>query len=196
VCGAPGNFCVAAPVNFDAEIFPRSLITSVSRPSFARPPVAPPGATNSCGQALAGGVNSRFDMSRQISCAVADPTGITGPVCAFAPRPFPTDNAEGNDDARPNDEKNDPFAAGVIAMNGRAVAAGFIGSFDPPSFAIPHALGAAGDTVELRLNFREFARLDYHNTWFLISNRQPWFATFRAEKNAAGVWIDSGSTAG
>jgi peptidoglycan hydrolase-like protein with peptidoglycan-binding domain len=195
-CGAPGSFCVAAPVNFDAEIFPHSLITSVNRPSFARAPVAPPGATNSCGGTLAGGVNGRFDMSRQISCAVVDPTGITGPVCVFTPRPFPTNNAEGNDDAGSTDEKNDPFAAGAIAMNGRAVAAGFIGSFDPPSLVIPHGLGAAGDTVEIQFNFREFARLDYHNTWFLISNRQPWFATFRAQKNAAGVWIDSGSTAG
>jgi peptidoglycan hydrolase-like protein with peptidoglycan-binding domain len=194
-CGAPGTLCVNAPVNFDAEIFPRSLVTSVDRPSFARAPVAPPGATNACGLALAGGINGRFDMSRQINRAMVDPAGLRA-GCMFVAVPFPTNNAEGNDDTNVADEKNDPFAAGVIATTGRAVAAGFLGSFDRPSFIMRHTMGVAGDTIERRVRFREFARLEYHNTWFSISNVQPWFATFRLQKNAAGLWVDNGSVAG
>jgi hypothetical protein len=194
-CGGAGNLCVFATVNFDAEIFPRSLITNTDRPSFAGAPTALSG-TNSCGAALAGGVNNRFDMSRQISVGVTDPAGHTATVCVFTPRAFPTDNAEGNDDANTADEKNDPFTAGTIAMNGRAVAAGFIGSHDPPSIRLPHGVGATGDTVEVRMNFREFARIDYHGTWWQFSNRQPWFVTFRVQKNAAGLWVDNGSVAG
>jgi hypothetical protein len=193
---AAGAFCVFATVNFDAEIFPRSLVTAANRPSFARPPVAPPGAANSCGAALAGGVGGRFDMSRQINVTNVDPAGHLAAACVFTPRAFPANNAEGNDDARFADEKDDPFAAGAIPMNGRAVAAGFIGSYDPPSLNIPQPLGAVGDSIEASLTYREFARLEYHQTWWLVSNRQPWFATFRVQKNAAGLWVDNGSAAG
>lgn len=190
------SLTLSAAVDFDAEIFPRSLITAANRPNFARAPVAPPGGNNSCGNALAGGVGGRFDMSRQISRVIADPAGLRAGNCLYTNVNFPANIAEGNDDANFNDEKDDPFAAGVIPATGRAVAAGFLGSEDRPSRRLPHALGAVGDTIELQLRFREFARLEYNQTWWLISNRQPWFVTFRAQKNAANLWVDNGSAAG
>lgn len=192
----PGRLCAFAPVNFDAEIFPRSLITAVNRPNFARAPIAPPGGNNSCGLALAGGVGGRFDMSRQINVATTDPAGALAGLCVFTPRAFPANNAEGNDDANFADEKDDPFAAGAIPTNARAVAAGFIGSYDAPFMNLSNARGAAGDRTEIQMNFREFARVEYHQTWWLMSNRQNWFATFRAQKNAANQWVDNGSVAG
>lgn len=190
------SLTLSAAVDFDAEIFPKSLITAANRPNFARAPVAPPGGNNACGAALAGGVGGRFDMSRQISRVIADPAGLRAGNCLYTNLNFPANNAEGNDDANFADEKDDPFAAGVIPNTGRAVAAGFLGSEDRPSRRLPHALGAVGDTIEVQLRFREFARLDYHETWWLISNRQPWFVTLRAQKNAANQWVDNGSAAG
>jgi hypothetical protein len=195
-CGAAGRFCVFARVDFDAEVFPKALFATPNRPSFAAAPIAPPGGANSCGAALAGGVAARFDMSRQISVAVVDPAGHVGGVCVFAPRPFPANNAEGNDDIHPGDEKDNPFVAGAIPLTGRAVALGFIGSTDTPSVIVPHALGAVGDTIEIQMRFREFSRLDYHRTWWLISHQAGWFVTFRVRRNAAGVWVDNGSVAG
>jgi hypothetical protein len=193
--GAAGTFCRFATVNFDGQVFPRELTRpGVDRPDFARAPVAPHGGTNSCGVALAGGIAGRFDMSRQIQAATVDAAGHIGGVCAFTPRLFPANNAEGNDDAGVGDEKDDPFAAGAIAMNGRAVALGSIGSFDVPSIRLPHATGAVGDVVEIHLTFREFARIEYHRTWWLMSNRAPWEVHFRLIKNAANVWVDNGST--
>jgi Domain of unknown function (DUF4157) len=196
--GLPGTFCVFATVDFDAEIFPKSLTTEVNRPNFARGPIPPPGGVNPCGLPLAGGVTDRFDMSRQSASAVIDPAGfVANPgLCIFSPHPFPGDNAVGNDDVGTGDEKDDPFVAGNIPLNGRAVANGFIGSTDVPSINIPHALGAVGDTIDIRFNLREFARLDYHLTWWLISNRLPWFVHFLLQKNAANLWVDNGSTAG
>jgi hypothetical protein len=190
------DFCAFSAPGFDAEIFPRSLITSVNRPSFARAPVAPPGGVNACGVALANGINNRFDVSRQVECAIADPQGHLATICAFTPRGFPANNAEGNDDAGTADEKNDPFVAGNIALGGRAVAAGFIGSEDTPSVSMPHAVGVVGDTFEIQFRFREFARIEYHRTWWLMSHRVGWSTTLRAQKNAAGRWVDNGSAAG
>lgn len=186
---------LSAPADFDAEIFPKSLITAVNRPNFARAPIAPPGTTNSCAEALAGGVGGRFDMSRQVQIVFNDPAGLFAD-CHNTPQNFPANNAEGNDDAAVGDEKDDPFAAGAIPVNGRAVAVGFIGSHDAPTRPFSHGVGSVGDTVEIQLSFREFARLDYHQTWWLISNRRSWFANLRAQKDAAGHWVDNGSAAG
>ena len=190
----PGQLDLSAPVEFDGEIFPRSLITSPNRPSFARPPVPPPGGANSCGSALAGGVNNRFDMSRQVQIAAVDPKGLF-PECVNSPGPFPADNAEGNDDAGTADEKNNPFAGGIIPVNNRAVPAGFIGSHDAPGRPFPDAVGVAGDSIQIDLTFREFARLEYNRTWWLISHIAPWAVHFRARKNAANKWVNDGSSA-
>jgi hypothetical protein len=190
----PTELDLAAPVDFDGEIFPKSLITSPNRPDFLRPPVPPPGGANSCGDALTGGVNNRFDMSRQVNIAIADPKGLFAD-CHNAPGPFPANNAEGNDDAGTADEKNNPFAIGVIPLTGRAVPAGFIGSHDAPGRPFPDAVGAAGDSVSIDLSFREFARLEYNRTWWQISHIAPWAVHFRARKNAANKWVNDGSTA-
>ncbi|MGH8543025.1 MAG: hypothetical protein ACREX3_05200, partial [Gammaproteobacteria bacterium] len=197
-CGGWGNQCTFATVDFDAEVYPRALFGTPDRPAFAGAPVAPPGGNNSCGVALSNGVNNRFDMSRQIQCGVNDRAGHLAPLCVFAPRAFPgaADNAHGNDDAGTADEKNDPFVVGAIGLNGRAVPAGFMGSYDPPSLRLPHAMGAVGDAVEVRFDFIEFARVEFHRTWWLLSNREPWFVRLRLQKDVTGLWVDNNSAAG
>jgi hypothetical protein len=133
-------------------------------------------------------------MSRQIQIAAVDPGGLF-PDCVNTPGPFPTNNTEGNDDAGTADEKNDPFAAGAIPITDRAVPAGFIGSHDAPTRTFADGIGAAGDSVHIDLTFREFARLEYHSTWWQISHLAPWAVHFRVRKNAANTWVDDGSTA-
>jgi len=106
---------------------------------------------------------------------------------------FPANNAEGNDDFGADDEMNDPYAGGTIPATHRAVAAGFVGDEDRPGFSVRDINGVAGDTATLTATFREFVRLEYHGTWWLISNRPTWSVDLRLRKNAANHWVDDGS---
>lgn len=190
---AAGQLCVWATTNNDAEIFPKEIITDPDRPNLAgASSVAPPGGLHPCGGALAGGAPLKWDFSRQVNFAFG---GILAGTCGGAAG-FPANNAEGNDDSHAMDEMNDPYAGGAIPLNGRAVAAGFVGDYDAPSFGRSDAAdGVPGDRATLVSVFREFVRLEYHKTWWLISHRPTWQVNFALLKNAAGHWVDDGSHA-
>lgn len=184
------SLCIWATINNDAEIFPKSIITDADRPNLAgASSVAVPGGTSPCLGGLAGGATLRWDFSRQTN--ISFEPKFAG-VCVNTA--FPGNNAEGNDDTNVADEMNDPYAGGTIAFNGRAVAAGFVGDTDAPKDPLNDAQGVPGDTDFMTATFREFVRLEYHKTWWLISHRPTWGIDFRAIKNAAGHWQDNGST--
>jgi hypothetical protein len=186
------DFCIWATVDFDARIFPAQITTDADHPALegARN-VNPPGGNHVCsGNALAGGAPLRWDFSRQVSVAFG---GLAAGSCGGGTG-FPANNVEGNDDSHAGDEMNDPYNGGAIPISGRAVAAGFMGDTDRPAINLSDALGASGDVVSLTSNFREFVRLEYHRTWWLISRRPTWGVNFLAIKNAAGHWQDNGST--
>jgi len=173
-----------ALINFTGTIIPAAITRGPDHPDLEGPnTVAPPGTVNTCREPLAGGVDHKWDMSRQIQKHRTDPAGIGARHCTWVDAVFPTNNAEGNDDANTNDENNNPYG-------GRGV----ITSRDHPRRAIRDGLGNNGDTLEFDLNFREFARLEYHGTWWRVSHFFPWRVTLRAIK-VAGRWIDNRSTA-
>ncbi len=183
---------VDANINLTGRIFPASIITDADRPSLDGPnTVNPPGGTNVCGGALAGGVDHKWDMSRQRRLAVVDPAGLLPNMiatmnngCVNNLSVYPATREEGNDDAGTADENNDPYAnAGVIT------------STDDPTRPFPDAVGANGDTFEEHLQFKEFARLEFHRTWWNVSNFFPWRVHYRIQK-LAGQWQDNGSDAG
>lgn len=186
-----GDFCVWATVNFNARIFPGQIITDGDHPALegART-VAPPGGNHPCGNPLAGGAPLRWDFSRQFSFAVG---GIVAGACGGAAA-FPNNNALGNDDSHAADEMNNPYTGGNIPTNARAVPVGSVGDYDAPSLNLSHAAhGVAGSTATSAADFREFVRLEYNRTWWLISHRPTWGFTFRLRKNAANRWVDDGS---
>jgi hypothetical protein len=89
---------------------------------------------------------------------------------------------EGNDDTTDaTDEINDPYG-----NSGKLIAA------DNPGIGIAHSAGSDNDTYELRLHFREFARLEIAGTWYRISDYFLWKYHIKFKK-VAGKWINDGS---
>jgi len=183
---------VDSNINLTGTIFPASIISDADRPSLdGANTVPPPGGTNVCGGALAGGVDHKWDMSRQRRLAVVDPAGLLPNMiatmnngCVNNLSVYPAAREIGNDDAGTGDENNDPYANG-----------GVITSTDDPTRPFPDAVGADGDTFEEHLQFKEFARLEFHRTWWNVSNFSPWRVHYRIQK-VAGHWQDNGSDAG
>jgi len=183
---------VDSNINLTGTIFPASIISDADHPALEGPnTVPPPGGTNVCGGALAGGVDHRWDMSRQRRLRVIDPAGLLPNMIAIMNNGcvnnlsvYPAAREEGNDDAGTGDENNDPYAnAGVIT------------STDDPTRPFPDAVGVDGDTFEEHLQFKEFARLEFHRTWWNVSHFFPWRVHYRIQK-VAGHWQDNGSDAG
>ncbi|MBK8538394.1 MAG: hypothetical protein IPL59_26965 [Candidatus Competibacteraceae bacterium] len=89
----------------------------------------------------------------------------------------------GNDDAGVLDENNDPYTAPNIGK--------LLGS-DTPSRGILHSSGANGNTVEWRIHFMEFTRLEINRKWYLISDYIPWRVHYKLKKES-GKWKDNAS---
>ncbi len=64
---------------------------------------------------------------------------------------------------------------------------------DLPSRGMVHAVGDNGDTVEWRLQFIEFIRLNIGGTWYRISDDFPWRCHIKMKK-VAGKWTNNGSS--
>ena len=167
--------------------------------------VPPSGGLNYKGSALTGGANKQWDSSRQIRQKTLNPSGVTLPGDAsfhdnFHNYPSVTDGdgrpggagaisfrdwlVAGNDDAGVGDEDNNPYSAPHI---------GKLWGIDRPSRGIKHSEGSNGDTVEWRLHFREFARLEINGKWYLISDYFPWRVHYKLKK-ASGKWRNDGSS--
>lgn len=162
---------ISVSFNSMATIRPFEITTDADRPNLeGANTVMPPGGTNSCGQALSGGANRKWDMSRRI--AIRAETNANNPAltlgCLDNTDNFPADPIIGNDDAGPGDEDNDPYANG-----------GTLKSFDPPMRTFSLGGGNVGDTYMSRLWFQEFARLQIGNSWFVISDPLRWRVEFR-----------------
>lgn len=188
---AAARLDVAGAAGFTGTIHPPSLITDADRPALDGPnTVPPPGGANICGTPLAGGADHRWDVSRQRRLRNLDPAGLlpaigvaAPPACLDAAGGFPAAPEIGNDDTGTTDESNDPYAGG-----------GVITSTDTPARPYPDAVGTDGDTLEQRLQFREFARLEFNRTWWKVSAAVPWRVHYRVVK-VAGRWQDNGSDA-
>jgi hypothetical protein len=89
----------------------------------------------------------------------------------------------GNDDAGTGDEDNNPYTAPPV---------GELWGIDRPTRAVLHANGSNGNTIEWRLHFQEFARLEICGTWYLVSDYFPWRVHYRVRK-AGGQWTNNGS---
>ena len=179
-----------ATKNFTGTIHPAAIINDPDHPELEGVNTVNPAGNNYCGVALSGGVDHKWDMSRKLNQQVTNPNRVVppvgppaGPPCFWTNVAFPGRDAEGNDDTVTTDENNNPYAGGEI-----------ITSNDIPGQAIPDGLGNNGDTLVFGLRFREFARLEYHRTWWRVSHLFSWRVTFRARKTG-GRWVDNGSTA-
>jgi hypothetical protein len=184
------GFGARATVNFTATVRPPRIITDADRPDLSgvNPTAVPDSGIHLCGSALAGGANRRWDITRRFRQRVLNPAGLVPP----APNPacfwtnqlaFPANNAEGNDDTHTGDETNNPYAnAGVLT------------SRDTPADFVNDAQGSVSDTLEIRMHFQEFARLDLGGAWHTISPPQPWRFHLRARNLPILGWVNNAST--
>ncbi|MHC4399783.1 MAG: LysM peptidoglycan-binding domain-containing protein [Planctomycetota bacterium] len=170
---------------FIHRIQPVSVITDADRPNLrGANTTSPPGGNHPLfGDPLSGGVDRKWDSSRQIKAKVFNAGGITNsqftqppPVAVAA---YPTNDVEGNDDRATGDENNRPYATG-----------GVLRGYDSPGVGIAHAAASNGDTFEWRLHFREFARVELAGTWHRISNFFPWRIHLKFRKSA-GKWVNN-----
>ncbi|MGB7923298.1 MAG: hypothetical protein WCF57_08640, partial [Pyrinomonadaceae bacterium] len=180
-------------VSFQAQIFPASILTAADRPNLAGGnDTDPPGGNHWTGDPLADGADHHWDFSRKMRTRFLNPSGIPGAslqvpgglLARFLtdrPAAYPAAWEEGNDDRSPNDENNDPYTAAMTAT-------------DPPGFNFSNAAGANGDTVEIRLHFLEFVRLELSRAWWVISSMFPWRVHMRLRKDA-GAWVNNGTDA-
>jgi len=165
-------------------ISPSTIITRVDRPSFSgsvsSPPNVPSGDTGvyNKGVSLAGGVNAKWDSSRQNKTNVLNPNSLNfnnfGDIKYYTTYVnYPSDDACGNDDEGAGDEDNDPYSAPHQ---------GAVFGYDDPNYPAPHSEGSIDNTFEIRNHFRGFARLQLGTTWYRISDWYLWRSHFKFKK--------------
>jgi hypothetical protein len=212
------GFLIRMGYNFVHAIQPASMITTADHPDFttgtpAAAPVA--GGVNYAGESLSGGVNSKWDSSRIIRRKTLNPAGVSLPGNASFHGTFPefpsmldgdghSGGADaisfqdwlvvGNDDSGTTDEDNNPYDARVAAVliGPGSSATGQLTGYDAPSRFLLHSAGSNGDSVEWRMHFQEFTRLDINGKWYLISDHFPWRVHYKVKKTS-GKWRDNGS---
>jgi hypothetical protein len=204
------DLAIGLGFDFFHTITPASIIsTTADVPNLTGPKVTPlPGGTNHAGNSLQGGADRKWDNSRQIRKKFINPANI--PVASinggasfhttFPNYPSAADgdghpggagaidadlvSIMGNDDAGTGDpENNDPY---TDPNKGKLT------GIDRPTRSISHSVGADGNTVEWRLHFLEFTRLEISGKWFRISDDFPWRIHIKMRR-AAGKWVNNGS---
>ena len=177
-----------ARIRWIAEIHPIEIITDPDHPNLEGPPDPNnlPQGTNSSGDLLAGGVNAKWDMSRQIRTRSysGDPL-----VPDANPKPidnnpsYPTSEVVGNDDTRTDNWDNNPYDLGTPL--------GQLTSGDTPSRAIDAFVGSLGDKHQWKLQFREFVRVELEGHWYRCSDWGLWrfhIAAIYAERDGIAAW--------
>jgi hypothetical protein len=208
--GAPPYFAFdntsiifSGPISFTYAIQPASIISAtpatVDIPDLRGPnndlggtPVPPPrvpaadvNVQNSGANTLDGGAANKWDVSRQNKQKPINLANIPDTIASMNAQGFgdlmvlytnfPSDPLAGNDDKGVGDEDDDPYTAGLAGV-------GNIQSGDAPGRQILHSDGDVGDTFELRLHFREFARVLLDDKWYPISGFSLWKIHMRAKK--------------
>jgi hypothetical protein len=210
ISSTASDMSIGLGFDFVHTITPASVIsTTADVPNLTGPKVTPlPGGTNHAGKSLQGGADHKWDNSRKIRKKFINPGNI--PLAAIGGNPsfnstFPNYPSAadgdghpggagaidadlvpivGNDDAGTGDpEDNDPY---------HDPNKGKLTGTDQPTRVMPHAAGADGNTVEWRLHFLEFTRLEISGKWFRISDDFPWRVHIKMKK-VAGKWVNNGS---
>jgi len=176
---------ISGGYKFTHTIQPGSIITDSNRPDLSgAKTIDPPGGMHWDGEPLANGADKKWDNTRQIKSKWILPAGITSVQCCGSlpdGLTYPTDDVEGNDDRSTGEENNDPYS-NSSKLNGE----------DKPTISALHGVGTNGQTIELRLHFREFARLEIAGSWYRISDFYLWRVHFKWIKSS-GKWVNNGS---
>lgn len=195
----PGG-SVQATWDFTATIEPATIITDADRPDLTGAPtsnVPNHNAKHANDGKPYGQPTLKWDISRAWRVRALSPVvstndmwdlkGIWGgtlydnlPNANLIQVPYPGNDIEGNDDSGNTVEDDDPYGAPNV---------GKLTDHDPPNqpFVLDRAT-PVGSTIEYRLQFREFVRLEIDGTWHRVSGNFLWRLHSKMEK----VWIRGG----
>lgn len=188
---------LVAPWTFIHRISPPQIIIDPDRPWLdgTNPTQVPQTLRTLKGTSLRYGANFVWDASRQVRVRMLDPRGIVPRLRDSLD--YPKDPVEGNDDDNTSDEDNNPYdnAHGKGVKGGKPFTfdnRDHLKSIDTPSLTLRHSWGKDGNTVERRLHFLEFTRLDLGGKWVRISDDFEWRYHIKFKKEA-GKWVNDGS---
>ncbi|MFD0895845.1 hypothetical protein KBB96_07850 [Luteolibacter ambystomatis] len=178
------------------KVYPENIITDQDIPDLTGVNITlPPGYSKKhivSNQPLSGGVNKKWDASRQIRIKVLNPNGYSKaqlpevdgalfddqPKAEDTPEQFPDSSSiEGNDDSNPDDEFNNPYDENGV---------GRLASSDNPTHLMMNTTGAVGDVFEMRDHFKEFVRLEIAKKWYRVSDPLEWRVHFKMKKEKNG----------
>jgi hypothetical protein len=209
IISTPASLNIGMGYNFTHTLTPSTIITDSDRPdlSAANTSAVPPaGGLNYAGGALTGGANKKWDSSRQVRQKFINPSliplaSIPGGISFhtdFLSYPSLADGdgrpggagaivaedlaVSGNDDSGVGDETNNPYSGSIGKLLGE----------DKPNRIMLNSVGADGDTVEWRLHFSEFSRINLGTKWYRISNGYEWKVHYKMKK-VAGKWENDNS---
>lgn len=202
---------------FTHTISPATIITDADRPNLtgAGGNVPPTNGLNYKGDSITDGAPKKWDNSRKIHQKFINPSNIPLadiPGDASFHTTFPNYPSAADGDGRPGgagaiDASLVPLVgnddAGVLFQGDNDPYSdpdkGKLTGADTPNRIMLHAKGNNGDTVEWRLHFIEFTRLEIGETWYRISDDSDdsddslWRLHFKMKK-VADKWTNDGSS--
>ncbi len=186
--------------SYSFEITPQEIITDDDKPDFIKDPgdtISPVPDGNMrhiiSDAFLSGGADSYWDASRQIRAKILNPRMYTKNEFPILPGKFfdgqpqashvvvdyPKADNIGNDDTHTGDEHNNPYVANP-QFTGSEV--GKIVSHDTPNMSIFAQTGGLGDTLEYKLHYKEFLRLNIGDKWFRVSDFVEWKSDYKFKR--------------
>jgi len=149
--------------------------------------VDPPGGLHPWShQPLKDGADIKYDASRQVKVyTICSDNNYQNEMQASTPDVlnFPQLETEGNDDGNTIGETRPYPLTGPTASMLES---------DRPFVELMHSKGSAGATFEEVAHFREFARVQIGNSWYMCSDPFLSKLTLKA-KHQNGKWVDNGS---
>ena len=180
-------------IRWTATVKPIEIITDQDRPNLEGSNTTnPPGGTNWKGVSLQRGVNSKWDISRQIRTKVRKNGNVmsVGALKAYfmygntAGRDsilsYPMDDRVGNDDVYTADETDNPYTSSPL---------GQLTSTDAPQRGLYDIQGRTGDQIEFVLQFREFVRVELAGNWYRCSDWGLWRFHIAGKKGVTGTCL-------
>lgn len=177
-----GGLNLSGGFKFEHAIQPSGIVTGTEIPNLkGQHDVIPPGGSNSCGASALRGADHKWDNSRQIRGKLINPNNFTVNCLDQLSDTYPVDPTEGNDDVSQTLETDDPYSPATSAtLKGQ----------DTVGRSWSGTTGQNGNTVEHRLQFQEFTRLDIVKKWYRISDMYPWRVHLKFKK-VNGAWINN-----
>ncbi len=177
---ADGALTISGGFSFEHEILPLEMLDTAEIPNLKGPnETGAPGDVNSCGKSLLPGADHKWDNSRQIRGKMVNSHGFAIGCLDQLNSTYPTVSVVGDDDSRNKlDETNNPYPLGKLTGT------------DTPSRTWKETVGQNGNTIEHRLHFQEFTRLEINKKWFRVSVPKYWRVHFKFKK-VSGKWVNN-----